>query len=106
MKDNVIQLPGVSEREWKKIDKSIRTVLKEKDAPEDFTEDISKCMKEILFEANKTKDFSVSYGGDIQETVEDAVELVCEHYKGVVEGLLGEIVKREFKLYKCKKEHN
>jgi hypothetical protein len=106
MKDNVIQLPGVSEREWKKFNDLLKSSCKKNNLPEDFTEEICKCIKEILFEANKPKDFSVSHDGDIQKTVEDAVEVVCEHYKGMVEGLLGEIVKREFKLYKCKKEHS
>jgi hypothetical protein len=100
MKDNVIQFPGVSEREWSKIEDSIRSSHKKDDIPQDFTDELCHTMKVILLEANKAKDFSVSYDGDIHKTVVNAAEQVSAHYKSVVEGLINEIVKREIELYK------
>jgi hypothetical protein len=100
MQDNVIQFPGLSEREWKNIEGSIRSDHAKDSIPEDFTDELCKTLKSILLEAGKDKDFSVPFVGDVQKTVEDAAQQVSDHYKLVVEGLIKEIVKREVELYK------
>ncbi len=100
MKDNVIEFPGLSEREWNKIEGSIRSDHKKDSIPEDFTDELCKTLRTILLEAGKDKDFSVSFDGNVQKTVENAAEQVSAHYKSVVEGLIKEIVKREVELYR------
>lgn len=105
MKDNVIQFPVSLEREWSEHEDLIRSSCKNLNLPEDFTDELCGTMKKILLEVNKVQDFSVSFDGDIRSTVENTAEQVSAYYKLVVKGLLGEIVRREFKLYKCRKEH-
>ena len=100
MKDNVVQFPGLSEREWKNIEGSIRSDHKKESLPEDFTDELCKTLKSILLEVGKDKDFSIPFVGDVQKTVEEAAGQVSAHYKSVVEGLIKEIVKREVELYR------
>lgn len=104
MKDNVIQLPGASEREWKIFDNALRENFEKNNASGGLIEEVSMRMKDIFFEANKKVKLSVSFDGDVENTIASVVEQTVGCYGETMRNLLMKIAALEVELYKSKSE--